>query len=176
MDFHAWLARIQLQFFNKFFAFSALKGDHLKFTYKFKELHGHWGNCKDYGSEHLMNGKAFSAEFHFVCWNEKYATAAECFKHCDGIAVLALFFQESNDNNPHLEPLINGIKEAANTKNSANISNSFDPSKLLPDDLNYYTYNGSLTTPDYHECVTWTVLRKATSIGRSQVMYQFNMY
>ncbi|EJW72715.1 hypothetical protein WUBG_16377, partial [Wuchereria bancrofti] len=41
---------------------SDLIASHLPGVYRLWEFHAHWGTEKDYGSEHLINGKGFSAE------------------------------------------------------------------------------------------------------------------
>lgn len=44
---------------------------------------------------------------------------------------------------------------------------------LLPDDQNYITYDGSLTTPSCDEIVTWIVINKPLSITKEQVKILF---
>lgn len=41
---------------------SELTASHLPDVYKLWEFHAHWGTEKNCGSEHLINGKGFSAE------------------------------------------------------------------------------------------------------------------
>ena len=41
--------------------------------------------------------------------------------------------------------------------------------KLLPSDLSYYHYKGSLTTPPCSEIVNWYVLRSAVKASKSQI-------
>ena len=47
----------------------------------------------------------------------------------------------------------------------------FDPRGLLPANLDYWTYPGSLTTPPLLECVTWIVLRESISVSSEQVSF-----
>lgn len=46
---------------------------------------------------------------------------------------------------------------------------NFDPSSLLPNVLDYWTYPGSLTTPPLLESVTWVVLKEPISVSSQQV-------
>lgn len=46
----------------------------------------------------------------------------------------------------------------------------FDPTTLLPNALDYWTYDGSLTTPPLLESVTWIVCRKSISASPAQVL------
>lgn len=46
---------------------------------------------------------------------------------------------------------------------------NFDPKTLLPGSLDYWTYDGSLTTPPLLESVTWIVLKEPISVSPAQV-------
>ncbi len=46
---------------------------------------------------------------------------------------------------------------------------NFDPSTLLPCCLDYWTYDGSLTTPPLLESVTWIVCKEPISVSSGQV-------
>lgn len=47
---------------------------------------------------------------------------------------------------------------------------NFDAKTLLPPSLDYWTYDGSLTTPPLLESVTWIVLREPISVNPAQVL------
>lgn len=38
-----------------------------------------------------------------------------------------------------------------------------------PENKEFWTYEGSLTTPPYSECVLWTVFKHPTTISTAQV-------
>ncbi|XP_061654065.1 carbonic anhydrase isoform X3 [Phyllopteryx taeniolatus] len=46
---------------------------------------------------------------------------------------------------------------------------NFDPETLLPGSLDYWTYDGSLTTPPLLESVTWIVLKAPISVSPAQM-------
>ena len=48
-----------------------ISGGGLGGTYKFAQLHFHWGDTSQKGSEHTLNGKAFPLEVHLVHFNTK---------------------------------------------------------------------------------------------------------
>lgn len=50
----------------------------------------------------------------------------------------------------------------------------FDPSTLLPSSLDYWTYEGSLTTPPLLESVTWIVCKEPISLTSEQVWQRFS--
>ena len=45
-----------------------------------------------------------------------------------------------------------------------------DPAKLLPPSLDFWRYEGSLTTPPLLESVIWTVFKKPIQISQEQVL------
>lgn len=48
---------------------------------------------------------------------------------------------------------------------------NYDPSTLLPGCLDYWTYDGSLTTPPLLESVTWIVCKESISVSPAQVQW-----
>ncbi|MEJ1288373.1 carbonic anhydrase 2 [Cricetulus griseus] len=68
------------------------------------------------------------------------------------------------------EHTVNKTKYAAEGKSAA--FTNFDPRSLLPGNLDYWTYPGSLTTPPLLECVTWIVLKEPITVSSEQ-MSQF---
>ncbi|EFO15158.1 hypothetical protein LOAG_13353 [Loa loa] len=148
---------------------SELTASHLPDVYKLWEFHAHWGTEKDCGSEHLINGKGFSAELHFVFWNKKYGGFNECLNKSDGLAVLAIFLQEDSVDNENFSPIIDGINSSLGHLSRVDLEPEFDPLKLLPVKLSYYAYEGSLTSKPFHECVIWTVLKHPNTISLNQL-------
>uniref|UniRef100_A0A7M4FQT1 carbonic anhydrase n=1 Tax=Crocodylus porosus TaxID=8502 RepID=A0A7M4FQT1_CROPO len=45
----------------------------------------------------------------------------------------------------------------------------FDPSILFPKSRDYWTYEGSFTTPPCEECVTWILLREPIVVSPDQM-------
>uniref|UniRef100_A0A8R1XT00 Carbonic anhydrase n=1 Tax=Onchocerca volvulus TaxID=6282 RepID=A0A8R1XT00_ONCVO len=148
---------------------SELTASHLPDVYKLWEFHAHWGTDKNCGSEHLINGKGFSAELHFVFWNKKYGEFKKCLKKCDGLTVLAVFMQEDSVENENFSPVIDGIHNSLGHLSRVDLEPKFDLLKLLPAKLSYYTYEGSLTSKPFHECVIWTILKHPNTISLDQL-------
>lgn len=48
-----------------------IKGGGLPNVFRFAQLHFHWGNTSDTGSEHTYNGNAYPLEVHLVHYNTK---------------------------------------------------------------------------------------------------------
>merc|ERR1719471_1645910 len=49
------------------------------------------------------------------------------------------------------------------------------PEKLLPEDLSYWHYSGSLTTPPLSESVLWHVLKEPIKISKKQIQDMTSM-
>ena len=51
-----------------------------------------------------------------------------------------------------------------------------DPAKLLPPSLDFWRYEGSLTTPPLLESVIWTVFKKPIQISQDQVKLMYLLF
>ena len=51
-----------------------------------------------------------------------------------------------------------------------------DPAKLLPTSLDFWRYEGSLTTPPLLESVIWTVFKEPIQISQEQVLHYIYIY
>ena len=51
-----------------------------------------------------------------------------------------------------------------------------DPAKLLPTSLDFWRYEGSLTTPPLLESVIWTVFKEPIQISQEQVLHYVYIY
>lgn len=62
--------------------------------YLLEQFHCHWGCSDGRGSEHTVDGQAYSGELHLVHWNStKYKTYQEAAGHHDGLCVLGVFLK-----------------------------------------------------------------------------------
>jgi carbonic anhydrase len=119
-------------------------------TYTLKQFHFH------HPSEEYVANKGFPLVAHLV--------------HADAngnLAVVAVLFKEGTTN-----PLVDMLwKNIPSEKEKAQDipSVSIQVQDLLPSDLGYFTYAGSLTTPPCSEGVTWYVLKGHTTISPEQV-------
>lgn len=104
-------------------------------------------------SEHVIDGKAYPAEIHFV-----HSTP-------DGkLAVIGVFVDElAMKTNAEFQNILNAAHLSATPTFTAN------PAKLLPTMAKFYLYSGSLTTPPCTEGVNWYVLDKPIHITPDQL-------
>ena len=136
---------------------SALFQNH-RGTYKLLQFHLHWGVSANQGSEHTVNGQSYSGELHFVT---KKTSGADT--DGDAFAVLGVLLRSDmslSASGSYMELLNNIPREDGET----NLLNEVRPADLLPSDLSYYYYEGSLTTPACSEVVQWFLLRNPVNV------------
>jgi len=112
-------------------------------------------------SENQIEGKCFPIEAHFV--------------HVDkdgNIAVLALMF-EVGEKNLELEKILSVLSPKVGDKKK--LSYPANASVLMPMDVDYYRYNGSLTTPPCSEGVLWAVFKKSEKASKEQIEKLMNI-
>ncbi|KAH8332344.1 carbonic anhydrase 2-like isoform X1 [Drosophila bipectinata] len=137
-------------------------------------FHFHWGSINQRGSEHSINKQRFDVEMHIVHRNARYSDLKEAVKHKDGVAVLGVMFKVVKNPNrfyPGLNKVLSELPKITNYKQKATIPGSISLGQMLGD-LNprdFFTYRGSLTTPECEEAVTWTVFSHVLPISLSLV-------
>ena len=106
-------------------------------------------------SEHLIGGKAYAMEVHFV--------------HKDATGNLAVIgaLMSAGKTNAAFSKIIASMpaKEGPAVKMAA----APDPNQMLPAARGYYRYSGSLTTPPCSEVVNWLVLREPIQVARGDI-------
>ena len=120
-------------------------------------------------SEHALRGKKSAMELHLV------------HVSTDGkIAVLGMFIQETRRENEKLGILINNSPLVPNGLNS--IPFNYNPFDLLPKTSGkYYSYNGSLTTPNLDfeanpDGLSWIVFDSPIHISANQLTKYSNLF
>ena len=126
--------------------------------YGLKQFHFH------HPSEHLVGGKRFAMEAHFV------------HEAPDGLAVVAVLIVPGKPN-----AVFKKIAATMPPEEGAPIpaDPAVDPNRLLPSQRTYFHYEGSLTTPPCSQTVDWIVLTHPievdeTDIGRFAELYPMN--
>ncbi|PWA22804.1 hypothetical protein CCH79_00002380, partial [Gambusia affinis] len=148
-----------------------LTGGALPGHYRAAQFHFHWGGSGTPGSEHTIDGERFPMELHIVHIKEPYSSLEEAEHDMAGIALLALFFEETADDHPHLDTIIAALDQVQNNGSSTVISN-FRLSNIIPAAAelhSYYRYVGSMTTPGCEQAVAWTVFHRMLSISSRQL-------
>lgn len=114
-------------------------------------------------SEHTIDGTPFPMEVHFVHRNAAGA-----------LGVLGVFIMPGAAN-----ATFAGLATAFPAEKGGEVAASIDPRGLLPENLSYFAYEGSLTTPPCSEIVHWMVAKQplevaAADIERFTTIYPMN--
>lgn len=112
-------------------------------------------------SEHMVNGKAFPMEVHFVHQNA-----------AGGLAVVGVLMEPGAANATFNKVVSTMPAKEGKEKADAAI----DPNKLLPEKLTYYRYPGSLTTPPCSEIVEWVLLTEPVKVGEADIAAFAKLY
>jgi len=107
-------------------------------------------------SEELIEGKPAAMVIHFV---HKNATGQ--------LAVIGVLLKEGNEN-PGIKTLWANLPSKEGEE-LAPEKVMFNPSNLMPREMDFYTYEGSLTTPPCTEKVKFFILKTQVNIAREQV-------
>ena len=106
-------------------------------------------------SENQINGKTFPLENHLV--------------HADksgNLTVLAIMYEEGAENAGLAQFW---SQSPAKAGDKAALSTPVNAASLLPAKLDYYRFNGSLTTPPCSEGVRWLVLKHPVTASKAQI-------
>jgi carbonic anhydrase len=106
-------------------------------------------------SEHLLSGRAFDLELHFVHRSD-----------AGQLAVLGVFIRQGAEN-AALQPIWAGMPTEAGP--AQEIGTPIRPAELLPMERGFFRYQGSLTTPPCSEGVLWTIFKQPIEASEDQI-------
>ncbi len=135
---------------------------HQGVSYTAQQFHFHWGEHHGEGSEHLVDGKQYDIELHFVHKKTAESGAADA---PDAFTVLAVFGTEDNTTDG-----ASGIWKQLSVPQHYGETIDIEGIKLaelLPSNLDYFCYEGSLTTPPCTEAVQWLVAKEPITVPRA---------
>ncbi|XP_041359715.1 carbonic anhydrase-related protein 10-like isoform X2 [Gigantopelta aegis] len=146
-----------------------LTGGPLSYRYRVAQIRLHFSTDDHQGSEHTIDGKSFSLEFHIVAYNaDLYTNLSYASRSPRGIATLAVFAQVSDTGHSEFGKLTFAMNRTKYKGDKQRI-NFLRLTKFLPATSQYVTYDGSLTYPGCFETVTWIVLNKPIYISKEQL-------
>ena len=114
-------------------------------------------------SEEQIDGKAYEMSVHLVHADEQ-----------GNLAVVAVLLKRGSDNALIHELWTDLPKEKEHEEQLDNVQ--INARALLPTDLGYYTFPGSLTTPPCTENVTWFVLEHAVTVSAAEIQRFEKLY
>ncbi|CAF1243219.1 unnamed protein product [Rotaria sordida] len=154
--------------------YSYITGGPVLDVYQFLQFHMHWG-INDYeGSEHVIDSIRLPAELHIVTWNtNQYRTPQEAMasEQFGGLLVFAILIKIIPNDNPNIGKLLDHLSMITYKGEKINLDyNIISLRNLMPENMqNYYTYDGSLTTPMCCESVRWVIFRERMGLSRHQL-------
>lgn len=126
---------------------NTLELDHKIFHLKQFHLHS--------PSENTIQGKSYAMEMHLVHATEQ-----------GELAVIAVMFEQGQENKKLKRLWAELPKKAGNT---LKLQHQDLAAAFLPENLAYYRFNGSLTTPPCSEGVRWIVLKDIQQASKQQI-------
>ncbi|CAJ0943971.1 unnamed protein product, partial [Mesorhabditis belari] len=131
----------------------------------------HWGTEPMNGSEHTIGGVGYAGEMHLIHRNTRFSTMDLALKQPNGVVIVAIFLNESHDDNPALNPFIEILPKIVYKGNETKISH-YNFNQLFPaleKCKEFWVYDGSETVDPFRETVKWIVLRSAQPISSRQL-------
>ncbi|PIK49738.1 putative carbonic anhydrase 2 [Apostichopus japonicus] len=147
-----------------------LSGGPLTDKYRLLQFHCHWGSDDSKGAEHTIDGQQHAAELHLVHWNtDKFTSPGDAIKNDKGIAVLTAFIKVGKEHKGWNQ-VLDHFKEISDVNGVCNMDEDFNPKCLLPENLtDYWTYEGSLTTPPCYESVRFIIFKEVVELSKEQL-------
>lgn len=118
-------------------------------TYNLLQMHWHTP------SENHIEGQSFPMEAHFVHADE-----------AGNLAVIGVVYNSGHEN-AGIAPVWNAMP--AKTGEVSKGANSISAMAMLPENKDYYRFNGSLTTPPCSEGVRWMVMKNPVEASAEQI-------
>nr|XP_044251444.1 putative carbonic anhydrase 3 [Drosophila takahashii] len=151
-----------------------IRGGRMEGSYLAKGVHFHWGSPNSKGSEHTIDNRRYDAEMHIVHRNAKYKDIVEAVEKEDGLAVIGVLLQiveDPTDIPTGLTKVINAVVNIPIDESNTTIPAGFTLDEMIGDinHNDFMTYDGSLTTPNCHEAVIWTVFTQILPVSYEMV-------
>ncbi|MEJ1272290.1 carbonic anhydrase 4 [Cricetulus griseus] len=149
---------------------SFIAGGDLPTQYQAVQLHLHWSQEFDRGSEHSIDGKHFAMEVHIV--HEKGTSSSKGQDSKDKNAVLAFMVEVGDEMNQGFQPLVEALSHISKPDTNTTMKESCLQDMLPKKEklVHYFRYLGSLTTPNCDETVVWTVFKEPIKLHKDQIL------
>lgn len=144
-------------------------------VFKLRDIHFHWAERRDNGSEHAIDGVRAAMEMHLVHIRQG-VNQSDLGLISDSVAVIAVLIDAKRKSSADFNPIVSALTSINMTDEPREIEykNIYD---LLPSTLNtFWTYSGSLTTPPCYEVVNWVVMSDRLYMSSKQIEEFRNIY
>ncbi|KAE9421305.1 hypothetical protein Angca_006523 [Angiostrongylus cantonensis] len=140
--------------------------------YHLDMLTWHWSTEPMNGSEHTIGGVGYAGELHLIHRNTRFSTMEMALKQPNGVLAIAIFLNESHDENPVITPFIELLPNITYKGNEIRIA-QFNFGGLFPPPektKEFWMYEGSETVEPFRETVQWLIFRSALPISSLQFL------
>uniref|UniRef100_A0A452T8E0 Protein tyrosine phosphatase receptor type Z1 n=1 Tax=Ursus maritimus TaxID=29073 RepID=A0A452T8E0_URSMA len=144
-----------------------LSGGVSEVVFKASKITFHWGKCNmsSEGSEHSLEGQKFPLEMQIYCFDaDRFSSFEEAVKGKGKLRALSILFEVGVEENLDYRAIIDGVESVSRFGKLFGGIAFFQISIL-----DYYTYNGSLTSPPCTDTVDWIIFKDTVSISESQL-------
>ncbi|XP_028989740.1 carbonic anhydrase-related protein 10a isoform X1 [Betta splendens] len=148
-----------------------ISGGPMTYSHRLEEIRLHFGSEDGQGSEHLLNGQAFSGEVQLIHYNhELYTNYTEAVKSPNGLVIVSIFMKIAETSNSFLNRMLNRDTITRITyKNDAYLLTGLNIEEVYPETSSFITYDGSMTIPPCFETATWILMNKPVYLTRMQM-------
>ncbi|GFS20419.1 carbonic anhydrase-related protein 10-like Protein [Elysia marginata] len=135
------------------------------YGYRLSEIRVKIGKTNAHGSEHLVDGRAFSAELQLICYNSDLTNSLrDAQKYPYGVAIISIFAEATpTGGNKEFGVFVDAAFKVPWQGEDTHVP-SLRLKSMLPDTSYYVTYEGSFTQPACQETVTWVLFNKPIKI------------
>ncbi|CAH1155143.1 unnamed protein product [Phaedon cochleariae] len=163
---------LALKFDNECCDKPSIRGSVIQSDYTLHNIHFHWA------AEHTINNRRYPLEAHFVHYKTEAGNLTNALNFGDGVVVLAVLYELSEISNDVFDVITRTVDDVAHRVNQpVQLDAKISPESLLPENLdNFFAYQGSLTTPNCNEVVTWIVYSQPAEIEESQLEKLSDIY
>lgn len=138
--------------------------------FELQEIHFHWGDGVNKGSEHEINNVRAAAEMHMVHYR-KGLSKEDIGSIENSVVVIGVLIESDQMDHNKLEPLVAAASKVNGTDSQSKCDHPEHLINLLPDNTaSFFTYNGSLTTPPCYEVVTWVIMAQPVYLSQSSLI------
>ncbi|XP_049855013.1 carbonic anhydrase 13-like [Schistocerca gregaria] len=145
-----------------------LEGGRLQDRYYLDHLSFTWGATDNEGSEHANSYLRYAMEAQWTLLTEEYKESPDHYS--GGIMKIGRVMMLAEEDNPSLAPIVAALPSVRQPGQTASPEEPIIYNNLFSDAIDdYYTYNGSLTTPPCSEPVVWLVYFLQEGVSKSQL-------
>jgi len=138
--------------------------------FQLDEIQFRWSRDHTTGSEHSIAGITYPGEMTVICFDRKYKSLEEASRYPGAVIAIAIFLGVQKEDNVgyHLAelPNINGTTRPREIPDSNYLF--LFPVGFEMEDLDFFVYEGSLTTPPCTEGVVWHVYKEPVRLSENQ--------